>query len=46
MKPKHIKVKEKRPKTSKYMSIGGTLFVVGFTFFLGFLIGFFVGQMV
>jgi len=44
MKPKHIQVKEKRKRESKYMSILGTLFVVGFSFLIGLLIGYFVGS--
>ena len=39
----HIKVKN---KTRKYMSVFGTFVVIGLCLFIGFLIGFFVGQAV
>ena len=43
MKPKHIKQKKKRG--SRYMSVFGTLFVVGFAFLIGFMLGFLIGNM-
>jgi len=37
-------IKKKKKKSGRYMSVGGTFFVVGFTFFLGFVLGFLIGN--
>lgn len=38
----HIKPKKKQ--SGRFMSVGGTFVVVGFAFFLGFVLGFLIGS--